>query len=138
MTWWTFFLLFDSVSDTCMKKKNSLFRLLLILTVSLVLTACKQTTWVRYYKGLKETETFTRFPKKSTSYTKRGKIIYTDSLTGQLVKVKKYREKVHCFGGSHRKNIEITYDSTGKRIERKNLLRISREKRREQTIEEKF
>lgn len=121
-----------------LKKKNNLFRLFLILTVSLVLTACKHTTWVRYHNGLKETETFTRYPKRSTSYTKRGKIVYTDSLTGQLVKVRKYREKVHCFGGGQRRCIEITYDSTGKRIERKNLLRISPEKKKEQTIKEKF
>lgn len=73
---------------------------------------------------MKEVETYSRNHKNFTSYTKRGKIVYTDSLSGRIVQVEKYNHQVECFGGYYRRHILIKYDPIGRREERKNLLRV--------------
>ena len=98
--------------------------ILIGILILFLLTSCNHTTWIRYNNGIKEVETFSRNHKHSTSYTKRGKIVFTDSISGKIVKVEKYCRKVACFGGFARKHILITYDTNGKKIERKNLLRV--------------
>jgi|GEM_PF-6285502 hypothetical protein len=86
--------------------------------------ACKHSVAINYEDGLKSTDTYCKHPSQSTSYTKRGKIVYTDSITGRRVKVIKYKTKIGCWEYSQKKRILISYDSAGSRISRKNLLRI--------------
>lgn len=112
-------------------------RLILTWIILFNSTACTTTTWVRYHDGLKETETFRHYPKRSTSYNKKGKIVYLDSITGQLVNIEKYIKKITDVGTKNKKDILITYDSTGKRISRENLLRVKL-KNGEQNIKTKF
>lgn len=63
-------------------------------------------------------------PWYSTSHTTKEKKIHRDSITGQIVKIEKTKNNVACFGGrGYTKDILITFDASGKRIGRKNLLR---------------
>ena len=101
-----------------------MYKAIKLILLVVLLSSCKHTKWIRYKNGMKEEESYFRNHLNSTSYTKRGKIVYSDSLNGRIVKVEKYNRQVECFGGYYRKLILITYDSNGKRKERKNLLRV--------------
>ena len=92
--------------------------------LSLTLTiSCRHGVVVEYRNGIKSTDTYVDYPRRSTSYTRRGKIVYTDSITGHRVKVEKYRSKISCWGGGRKRHVVITYDSAGKRTSRENKLR---------------
>ena len=110
-------------------KKSVRFQYAWIVFVTLLLTsivACKHGISVRYQDGLKATDTYIYYPRRSTSYTQRGKIVYTDSVTGHRVKVEKYRTKHGCWEYSPKRRIVITYDSAGRRISRENLRRLKK------------
>lgn len=88
--------------------------------------SCMVSSYTSYSDGQKVQSTDISCPRWSTTYTIRGRVVYTDSITGRKVKVVKYRDKNSCFSHDERKRIEITYDSTGKRTGRENVLRKER------------
>lgn len=88
--------------------------------------SCRISSGTWYSDGQKVKATGISCPRWSTTYTIRGRVVYTDSITGRKMKVVKYRDKNSCFSHDERKRIEITYDSTGKRIGRENVLRQER------------
>ena len=91
--------------------------------ILITLTSCKRRTWIRYTDGQKVSETYRYFPRRSTTYWKKGKVIYYDSITERVVKKQRYTSRISCFGSWEIRNIEINYDSTGRRISRVNKLR---------------
>lgn len=97
----------------------------LVMLSSICFFSCRRYASVAYKHGLKENRKCIEYPRRSTSYTRIGKTVFTDSVTGHRVKVEKYRRKISCFGSSSRRNILITYDSAGRRVSRENLLRHS-------------
>jgi hypothetical protein len=99
-------------------------------TLTLLVSSCAHRSSVRYENGLRLTVSCVYHPKRSTSYTERGTIVYTDSVTGQLVKKVKYKSKIGCWHFERKKWVLITYDSTGKRIDRENVLRSKRREMR--------
>jgi len=99
---------------------------LMLMLIVMLSGSCRYGSSIRYQDGLKATDTYVHYPRKSTSYIRKGKVVYTDSLTGRLVKVEKYKTKNGCWRNEPVRHILITFDSTGKRLSRENLLRPKR------------
>lgn len=104
---------------------------LIILFAGTLLCSCRVRSGVYYSDGMTVTDKSRCFPRWSTTYTARGKKIYTDSITGTRVMIVKYRTKNSCWSQDRKRLIEITFDSTGKRTGRENVLRTQRKQHRE-------